>query len=514
MARRNRKTARLSGALGALVLLLAPAPGSAEEPRRASEPRLFAEPAEITQVVDALDGDDPFDLDVRFGFLQSWRSATVRRESAVQQGGAPASGLASHTVKVAEFTEQTSRLNVRADVGLLPDLALVLRLPIILSNERELLGTAGSEAVQSTTLAGLPGEQLFRIPFKSPTRSGIEYLALGLDVGLMNQTRNPSRPTWVFGVEGRFNVSEPMRACNKEPTPLNLTNQQVRCAQPSDVNRNGISGDVEDAGVELEGSFSSARRAGVSRGTTGLEVHTYLSKRVKYVEPYGGLTALSEFGSASSNYGASKGLNAALVGRPPLRGSMLFGLAVMPWEVRQDYQRVTFDFRATGSYVSEGRDYSELFDALGSSDAPSLRNPNFAEYRVNPDFPGTSTNPSIVDTGSTRVYFDGLTNVQQYTELRLTSEFTWQPGRYVKFNLGGGFTLTQSHFITFEQACADEGGLTVGQAGPCRRDSGSSFTATGLPNPHFRRVINDPGQRFLVDAGRGFDGWLNVILML
>src|SRR5690606_5071264 len=152
-----------------------------------------------------------------------------------------------------------------------------------------------------------------------------------------------------------------MHACNANPAP-----GQVKCAYPADINRNGrrdsdIVAEHPDAGdIPLEGSFSGDRDPGVSRGTTALELHTYVSKRVKYVEPYGGFSALLEFQNDSSDYGATD-LEGSLVNRPPLRGSMIAGLEVIPWEVREKFQRISFDFRFTGTYVSEGRDYSELF---------------------------------------------------------------------------------------------------------------------------------------------------------
>lgn len=485
----------------------------ADEPHGVAEPTLFSEPAEITQVADAVDGDDPFDLELTAGFAQTWKTAQIRRETSITQDGFSSGGFTSRALNVAKYSESTSRLNTRANVGLYKDLALVFRLPIILSHDRELASVEGSGAQQSTTLMGLPGERLFSLPFKSPTRSGIEYLAVGLDIGLLNQARDYTKPTWVIGAEGRFSVSDPMRACNSDPKPLNLMgDQQKKCAHPSDVNRNGVSDKGGD--VDLEGSFSGDRSAGVSRGTTGLEVHTYLSKRVKYVEPYGGFNALFEFANDSSEYGPSRDLKGVLVNHPPLRGSMVVGINVIPWEARGEFQRLTFDFRSTGSYVSEGRDYTELFDALGSSDAPSLRNPNFAGFKGNPAFPATSADPSIVDPTSTKVYNEGLTDTQQYAEMKLSSEFTWQPAKYVKFNMGGALTLTQSHLITYDQACATGESNTVAEAGPCRTQSGGAFTASGVPNPHFRRVIDDPGSRFLVDGSHTFDAWLNVVLML
>ncbi len=266
---------------------------------------------------------------------------------------------------MAQYKQSTSRLLTRADIGLYKDIALVFRVPIILSDDRELTGVDGSENQQSVTLAGGPGEQLFRLPFKSPTRSGIEYLAIGIDAGLMNQMRDRARPTWVIGVEGRFSVSEPMHACAPNGDGLNQASGQVQCAYPSDLNRNGKSGEYSssDAGP-LEGQFNGSRSPGVSRGTTAIEAHTYLSRRLKYLEPYGGLRALVEFQNSSTDYGSTN-LQGVLANHPPLRGTLLFGMNVIPWEIREQFQRITLDFRFTGTYVSEGRDYSELFDALG-----------------------------------------------------------------------------------------------------------------------------------------------------
>ena len=55
-------------------------------------------------------------------------------------------------------------------------------LPIILGNARNLSAVAGSDTISAVTLGGAPGEQLFSLPFKSPSRSGVEHIAVGLDV--------------------------------------------------------------------------------------------------------------------------------------------------------------------------------------------------------------------------------------------------------------------------------------------------------------------------------------------
>ncbi len=520
---------RLGWSIAATVVaLVATGRAAADEPRKANEPSVLSEPSEIMQVVDAFDDQDPFDVSLSIGFQQTVKGAKIRRETFINQPGLTTGNFVNDTLNIAKVTERKSRLNTRLDVGLYKDIALYMRMPIILSDTRKLEELDGSGSQQPLILRGEPGEQLFSLPFKSPTRSGIEYLALGLDFALMNQARKPQYPTWIGGIEGRFNVSEPMHACNGSPSNLNQTTDadgnelsQVKCANPSDYNRNGLSGDVsveEPAGsgnlIPLEGNFSGGRDAGVSRGVYGLQLYSLVSRRVKYVEPYGGFRALFEFPADRSDFGLTD-LEGSLVNHPPLRGTMIAGVAIIPWEIREQYQRVTFDLRFEGTYVSEGRDYSELFDALGSSDARSLRRPHYAEYQANPD-PGTVDDyPSVVNVNSQKVYFTGITDVQQHAEWSLTGQVTWQAGEYVKFNLGGGYSFLQAHFITYDQACNPDFAGDLDKAGPCRSGSVNvgGFTATGIPNPNYRRTINSPGYRFKVEDLNQVDGWVNVSVM-
>ena len=518
----HAKTLRLGlGAGGALVVLAFSGQALADEPRKVTEPRVLQEPAEITSVVDAFDDSDPFDLHITLGFQQVWKSAKIRRETFIRQPELASGGYTSQQLNVAEYKETTSRLNTRMDIGLYKDIALFFRLPVILANDRELKGLDNSDNVQDTVLQGAPGEQVFRLPFKSPTRSGIEYFAAGIDFGIMNQFRNTAKPTWILGFEGRFSVSEPMHACSESTEGLNQLGPQRKCAFPSDINRDGTAGfqatqpDGNDP-IELEGNFSGDREPGVSRGTTALEVHTYLSKRIKYIEPYGGFHALFEFQNDSSDYGSTD-LKGSLVNHPPLRGGFVLGLQVTPWEVRDQYQRFAIDFRFNGEYVSEGRDYSELFDALGSSDARTLRYPNFASFQAAP--PGTPANfPSVVNPGSQKVYFTGLTDVQQHGRYRLGVGLLFQAGEYIKFTGGAGYTLVQGHFIAFDQPCnPDFSSTDNARSGPCRSSTSTGTSGarnvTGIPNPNYRHAINVPGRRFRVADSNAIDAYLNATVM-
>lgn len=531
MRRLTLKTCSALPLAGLLLTSLA----HAEEPRKVSEPSVLREPAEVVQVVDAFDDDDLFDLHLSLGYQSTWKSAKIMRESSLTDPGFSDGGYSRANLNVAEYSQKISRLNTRADIGLYKDLALIVRLPIILSDDRELKGLSGSADNQNFAIAGAPGERLFSLPFKSPTRSGIEYLAIGLDVTPFNQARDSTKPTWLIGIEGRFNVSEPMHACNKNPqatnpnTGLKLSDAEIQCANRSDVNRNGRGGEYTNdssgapiPGGSLEGNFNGGNKPGVSRGVTALEGHTIVSRRVKYIEPYGGFRALFEFQNDSSEFGATD-LQGSLVNHPPLQGTMIFGLNVIPWEVRDAFQRLSIDFRFTGTYVSEGRDYSELFDALGSSDAASLRYPNYDQYQASKD-PTTGAirrddkgNPfSVVNPASQHVYFTGLTDVQQHGVYTLSTAVNWQVGEFVKFNVGGAYTLTQAHFITFDQACNPDFTGDATKSGPCRgpnKPGTSTPSVSGIPNPNYRKSINDPGHRFKVSGASDFDAWINATVM-
>jgi hypothetical protein len=409
-------------------------------------------------------------------------------------------------MNVAKYEENTSRLNTRADIGIYHDIALVLRMPIILSNDRKLSDLNGSAGQQNIVLAGGPTDTgpLFGLPFNAPQRSGIEYLAVGLDFGFMNQFRDRTKPTWMAGFEARFGIGEPMHACNANPPP-----GQLQCAYFSDVNRDGVAGNGP-MGVD-EGVFPGGERpAGVTRGTTGLELHSFISKRIKYIEPYAGFRTLFEFPQDKSDFGATD-LKGSLVNHPPLQGWVIAGLQIIPWEQREQSQRVTFDGRVGASYRSEGRDYSELFDALGTSNAISIRRPTYASYKADPMNP----TGSIVDTSSQHVYFTGITDVAAYAAINASVSVTWQAGEYIKFTAGGSFVREQSHLITADQPCNPDFAGNIGESGPCRIVSApsGSFTQTGIPNPNYRPTIDAVGRRFKVDDSNLWDAWVMGIVM-
>ena len=103
----------------------------------------------------ARDDDDVFDLHLSLGYQHSWRNSKIYRENTILQTGLARGGFTSTNLNVAKSSQTISRLNTRADIGVFKDIALVVRVPVILSDDREL--TANGGTLQTTTLQGAPG---------------------------------------------------------------------------------------------------------------------------------------------------------------------------------------------------------------------------------------------------------------------------------------------------------------------------------------------------------------------
>lgn len=480
--RKTRVVGAASSVAVAAVLAVLPRVALADEPVPAKEVRLLRETGENTTVIDAFDKDDPFDANLILTFRQQWKNASIRRESALAQPGLSTGGFVSANENVAKYTQSTTILELGTDIGLYKDLAFSFRLPIILADSRELSDLDGSSRNPERT-QDAAGNQLFNVPFKSPTRSGVDYLSIALNYAIMNQQRDDTKPTWVIGVEGRFAVGTPLHACNE--------NGGIKCPNPANP--------------------SVGRDPGISRGMTSIGVHTIFSRRYGYIEPYAGFRMLAEFPQSDTDLGDTSGLRGTLLNRPPLLGSFTVGTEVFPYENKESFQRLGLDFRLRGTYHSPGREYSELFDALGSSQAKSLRDGNPGAYRASPD----GSFASVADPSAPKVFFTGVTDQQAYGSFGGAIGVTWQAGEYVKFNAGFGLTYAQSHVITSADACNPDLKTDAGASGPCRSGavSAGGGSATGIPNPNHRQVIDLPGRRFTVDDTTIVDLWLSGIVM-
>ncbi|MFO0549900.1 MAG: hypothetical protein U0271_16015 [Polyangiaceae bacterium] len=405
------------------------------EPLVAGEPLIMREPGYVVDVPDAVEARDPFDLELHLTYDLDYDQSLIQR----RQGDAD-------PVPIATFARLSSRLVPELRVGLFHDFAATARLPIILSQTEDLSPPPGGHAGSITGA----GETLFDVPFRSPERSGIDYLALGFLVGVMNQTREPRFPTWIFNVEARISVGRTVAPCNQSPPE-----GQVSCASPGDIDRDGATDTGEpDGAPELD--------PGSNRGTTTLVFSTSLSRRVRYFEPFGSLEASVEIPYAGTPLAAATQHGESL---PPIRGEAEFGVGIIPWESRERFSRVWIDARVTGGFATRGPDYSPLYDALGSSNAPSLREP--------------------VATADGNVYQNGVTVADAHGTLGFRGSFVWRASSLIELGLGLSIKHVFEHAIADDQRCDAAGG-----------DSCDPPT-----NPLFRESIGGEDGRFISTGG-------------
>lgn len=447
--------------------------------------RLFREPHSYVDVVDAFDDDDPFDINISLEFRHVRQWGTIQRERGTWS---PTEDPHRHSrlwENVATHEHSQNILDLGLDVGIFRDLALYGRMPIIFSDDRRLVATdpMASLELDDTVMGDDPSRvppPLFDLSpggsFAAPTRSGLDYVAAGIAWSIMNQHREPDLPTWVLMVEGRFNVGDPLVACQQR-------DGSARCRRWT-LDRSTGEWTFDDAGTN----------AGMTRGTNALHVETRASWRTQYVEPYAGLAFHIEWPASAERFFLPAGDLAGIVNeQPPILGELTGGVAIHPWENRAEWQRLTIDLRFHGRYVSEGHGYSPLFDALGTS-----RN----RYLTEPALEGDPNDPR-----SRRVPFFGLTDMQSHAELGLRVGVEVRALRYLRVSLAASLWYVQPYLLTFADACNPNFDRTDDmdyRAGTCRQ---------GIINPHHRPAIDLPGQRFRADEQVRLDVQLGATAM-
>lgn len=400
--------------------------------------QLMRESTSYTDVADAADGDDPFDVYLRVGFVQSRTSGSIRRELT---DSTSAAGIPTFS-KIGDYRRTRNVLEVGADVGIYHDLALTFRLPVVLSDSYDINGPARTIGENSD----LSGAGIFDMPYRGPTRSGIDALHMGIAWAPLNQNRVHEVPSWVILLDVGVPVGPLMRPCA--------------------------------SGVSCDG--------GISRGNVITHFETRISRRHRYVEPYVGLGVTAEFPTRTRfRFRPNGNLNGYQHTLPPIIGDLNVGAAFVPWENLPKFQRLVFDMRFSATYVSTGHDYSPLYDALGSSTNSNLTTPNCEDGA--PQSAGCAS-PLV------QVPFTGLTDTAAYGRFGGRVAVEVQAARYVLFSIGTNVMYQTAHAITSADIC----NASIAGSGAPR--PGAVDCVSGVFNPHYRAIIDEPGRRFELDG--------------
>jgi hypothetical protein len=361
-------------------------------PARAEDERLVLmhDPIPYTDVADAHEANDRFDLNVHLDYRRTRERGDIYREG--QKVGS------SHADK--------NLLSVGIDVGLWRDLMAFVRMPLVLRDDRSLRGAGGA----TSALNGSTASPLFALPLSSPSRAGLDYLAFGGAWSVLNQARTPWTPTWVLRLEGRRAVGKPLNPC------IQGENSNL-CGSQSDRDRDGDG--------QLDGTRNTAS-PGVSSGLSALLIETRFSRRLRRVEPYAGLAMLVQWPSTARDHFQPHGAGRA---HPGPESTATLGAAFIPWEDRGSYQRAMLDLQLDVTHVARGTQYTPLFDALGTSSDPSLAQ---AVHGVS---------------------FYGLTESEQYLRYGGQVGIALQAARYVRFAAGTTLHWTTDHALSDRSPC-------------------------------------------------------------
>lgn len=410
----------------------------------------------ITEVFDSFDDDDPFDLTIRVGYTYSTESVKITQQCAPgdHSGCLPERNDIVTYKNLFEYNQVKHNLQIDAIIGLYKDLAFFTSWPIVLLDSRSL------DWWDDDSSAYMPqdrdGNDLFSIPFDSPDRSGIDWFSVGLMWTPFNQMRDETKPTWLLQFESRFAIGDALKASCKD--------------------ENGsVTGDCSTSG-------------GISRRVTDLIFRTILSRRFQYVDPYIGFEFMTSIPDRNSDFpSATTSVEGQINTMPGFVGTMMFGFEFIPFEKPADYLKTVIGLHFFASWHGEGRDYSPLFDALGTN-----RNLD-REY-------GYADN-QLDDVGE---IYTGLTDNESYGIFGGKLTLHVQAAKYVRLSLILGYTHEQEHFITFADPCNPSVSSDSDQC--ISYDSQEHQNVYGDAfNPDWREEIDDVGHRFRAEKTDIFD---------
>jgi hypothetical protein len=470
-----------------------------------------AHAAEATDIIDAFDKGDPFDLDLGVSFFRTLSRAKIVRDGCIERidvsmdgslipctAGSFDSRLT--TYNDLRWTRVDSGIELMPRIGLAPDLNLWVKIPIYLSSTRTLTPNSTAPCgpgdgtscvpINPTTLErdGLLNDEttggtgLIDGGSASKERKGIGDLTIGLELGLFNQERDPSKAFWTIGVSTTVPSGKVMRVDN----------------------------------------------TGMGRGTFKVSGWMNFSKRFHFVDPYIGLAYDAEFPIRDSLFQETHFAGSGQrTWSPGQFGSVMWGIEIVPFEDKVKRVKLSFDIGLRIGYHSEGRDYSPLWEFIAETDpceSPTLAAPvvidgDLYEASIHSarDAKGMCADAPIdhdadmdpndlVNVPSAP--FNGITDVEQFMtyegHFALNLHVPLAPP-YVEAYIGltALFRHEQEHYLTFGDAGIDSGNRTIdgndGVVDECTPTMWSGGSGVYECNPNFQPVFDLPGRRFKIE---------------
>ncbi|QDG49967.1 hypothetical protein FIV42_04195 [Persicimonas caeni] len=457
----------------ALGLLLASAPAQA---------------AEFTDLLDAADDFDdfqedtydPFDFHIEPSFRFDISSAQITREAPCvpdldrfadepavfnnprvveDEGRCSEPSMVFNREMLYEHTRSTMDVELRA--GLYKDLELHLTVPYVINSARGL---------KYDNESNLPGQQV------DETNSSVDP----------SNARVEQRAGQVF--DDNMSIEEQLRAFDQYNVyrffDLSDDHRQIERSGFADPTI-GIAwapfNDQRDDtkatllfGMDYTMPIAPVKEADdkdVGEGKHVLHWKIASSKRFDWIEPYFGIEYFLPIAASDSPIRKVDSQNEGQVfTNPPMRGDVTIGTEFIPYQNDETGERYAIDLRFTMGYVSEGRDYTPLYDHMVNSDCNrktvadvlpkfengQLTNPEDVACAWIVQRPGNADPNPVYDLASmsqedrqeTLFRTDGIMTVEDYGTFAGQVGFYLQPSRYFQLNAIAQLKHRQEHFLT------------------------------------------------------------------
>lgn len=390
--------------------------------------------AEITDVADAadmihigsLERDDIWDLYLDDEVEMLLENGKITREpiarAGVDNGCTADDPRRCEPVDELRYVRNTTAYRLRGQIGIYQDLALTFGWSYVIDQQLKFRFARGVTEATSTVQSSDPAiGTLFRKDFQSH-HAGSGNIDLGLKFAPLSDERDDSKPSWVVAV----NWSAPWTNDRYDP--------EVRATESSP-------GSVGDGVHRLTFSTALSKRL----GAFGLIAIDPNSNRRGFLDPYVELAyvlPIPQRGRALDALVPSK--SNAFKRSPSHVGKLNLGVEVVPLEDLKNNRKIAVDLGLRTAYYSEGRNYSELTDALGR-----------------------------------------LTYTEQYFYVGGVIAIYAQVAEFLRLKAGVGLGYNTEHFLTNEDVGKDLNG-----DGQVTLPDGDDTTIDDLINPYY--CGNDP----------------------
>ncbi len=354
-------------------------------------------PAEVTEVLDAADGEDPIDINLDVGFRSVLNRSKITHEASWywQQAGF----TDRPDFNELRFEQQVYAMDYTFQIGLYHDVELYANLPWIIQDKRSISWVGGVDSTRSTIFQtnpndpDYPGNALAVDPTANPSteRSGIGDIQVGFKWAAFNDERDDTKSVWIIG--------------------LDYTIPSGKLANPSDV-------------------------VGDGKGNVGLGQHVLtpfmlFSHRFKVLDPYIGLHgSIPIQGREAKNAGF----------KAPYWGGFLVGLEIIPWENRDKHQKFAIDVRLTTDFFSE-------VESKGHAKERGYVN-ELSDFLAGWN----------LDTNQSDENVRQLQAMSNYTQFGLHLGFVIRAAEFVRLRFGVSLAHNSEHFLTGADFCDDKTG--------------------------------------------------------